>query len=138
MQTLENPKRQINAKGSDICCKGWSGIMKKVELKNVKEYEAPGHFKMVAMRLHGKEETGTKNMWMGLSHFLPGGGAQMGASNTEKIYFVLSGTVTVVSSDKKETTLQPTDSLYIPAGEERSIINKENTPASMLVISSYT
>ena len=111
--------------------------MKKVELKNVKEYEAPGHFKMVAMRLHGKEETGTENFWVGLSHFLPGGGAEMGSSNTEKVYFVLSGKVTLVTPDKKEMTLEPTDSVYIAPGEERYLINREKVPASMLVIISY-
>lgn len=111
--------------------------MKKVELKNVKEYEAPGHFKMIAMRLQGREETGTKNFWMGLSHFLPGGGAEMGSSDFEKVYFVLSGTLTVVTPDKKEITLEPTDSLYIAPGEERYLINREKVPASMLVIASY-
>ena len=111
--------------------------MKKVELRNVKEYEAPGHFKMVAMKLHGREETGTKNFWVGLSHFLPGGGAEMGASNFEKVYFVLSGTLTVVTRDKKEITLGPMDSLYIAAGEERYLINREKVPATILVIISY-
>ena len=48
--------------------------MKKIELKEVKAYEAPGHFGMTAMRLHGTEESGAKKFWMGLSHFLPGGG----------------------------------------------------------------
>jgi quercetin dioxygenase-like cupin family protein len=111
--------------------------MKKVELKNVIEYEASGHFKMVSMKLHGKEETGTKNFWVGLSHFLPGGGANLEASNSEKVYFVLSGTITVGTQDKKELILKPLDSLYVPAGEERYIINKEKLPASMLVIASY-
>jgi hypothetical protein len=31
--------------------------MKKVELKDVKAYDAAKHFGMTAMRLHGKEET---------------------------------------------------------------------------------
>lgn len=73
-----------------------------------------------------------------LSHFLPGGGAEMGTSNFEKVYFVLSGTLTVVTRDKKEITLGPVDSLYIAAGEERYLINREKVPASMLVIASYT
>lgn len=30
--------------------------MKKIELKDVKPYDAPGHFGMTAMRLQGKEE----------------------------------------------------------------------------------
>ena len=46
--------------------------MKKVELRNVKEYEAPGHFKMVAMRLHGREETGTKNLRARAKRFVTG------------------------------------------------------------------
>ena len=50
--------------------------MKKVELKDVKPYQALKHFNMTALRLHGKEETGSQKFWMGLSHFLPGGGAK--------------------------------------------------------------
>ena len=111
--------------------------MKKVELKDVKPYEAPGHFKMTALRLHHKETTGTENFWIGLSHFLPGGGAEMGSADFERVYFVLSGTLTVVTPDKKEITLQPMDSLFIPSGEERYLINRENVPATMLVIAAY-
>lgn len=112
--------------------------MKKVEMSKGKEYEAAGHFKVFTMRLQGKEETGTKNVWLGMSHFLPGGGAEMGASNTEKVYFVLSGTLTIVTKDKQEIVLGPMDSLHIPANEERSVINKEKSPVTMLVFSTYT
>ena len=65
--------------------------MKKVELQDAKPYAPPKHFNMTALRLHGKEETGTQQFWMGLSHFLPNGGAEMDASPTEKLYFVLKG-----------------------------------------------
>jgi hypothetical protein len=54
--------------------------MKKISLTDVNAYEAPGHFAMTAMRLHGKEETGATKFWIGLSHFLPGGGADWGGS----------------------------------------------------------
>ena len=111
--------------------------MKKVELKNVKPYDAAGHFGMTAMRLHGKEETGAQKFWMGLSHFLPGGGAEMGATPTDKVYFVLEGEVTIVTPDKKEITLRTYDSIFIGPGEERAIINKTNMPASMLVVINY-
>jgi hypothetical protein len=50
--------------------------MKKVSLSQVKAYPAPGHFNMTAMRLQGKDETGAQKFWMGLSYFLPGGGAE--------------------------------------------------------------
>lgn len=110
--------------------------MKKVELKDAKSYEAPKHFKMTALRLHGKEETGTRSFWMGLSHFLPGGGAEYSESPTEKIYFVLKGEVTV-KSKTEEAVLGPWDSIYIGPNEGREIINHTNKPASMLVVINY-
>ncbi len=110
--------------------------MKKVELKDVEPYEAPKHFKMTALRLHGREETGAQRFWMGLSHFLPGGGAEYDESPLEKIYFVLEGEVTV-KTPSEEIVLGPWDSIYIGPGEGREIINKANKLASMLVVINY-
>ncbi|MCX8022701.1 MAG: cupin domain-containing protein [Syntrophorhabdaceae bacterium] len=110
--------------------------MKKVELKDAKPYDAPKHFKMTAMRLQGKDETGTSKFWVGLSHFLPGGGAEFDSTPTEKVYFCLSGEITVKTATE-EVTLRPYDSLFIGANEGREIINKTNMPASMLVIINY-
>ena len=110
--------------------------MKKVELKDVKPYDAAKHFKMTALRLHGKEETGSQKFWMGLSHFLPEGGAEYDASPTEKIYFVLEGEVTV-QTKTEEIVLRQWDSIYIGPDEGRSIINNTNKPASMLVVINY-
>ena len=110
--------------------------MKKVSLAQVKPYEAPGHFKMVALRLSGKEETGAEKFWVGMSHFLPGGGAEFGATPAEKYYFVLDGEITV-KTQKEEITLRPWDSVYIAPNEGREIINKTNKPVSMLVVINY-
>ena len=112
--------------------------MKKVELKDVKTYEAPGHFGMTAMRLIGTEETGATKFWMGLSHFLPGGGAEYAYedSPTEKVYVVLEGELTV-KTKKEELTLGPMDVLYLGPNEGREIINKTNKPVSMLVAINY-
>ena len=112
------------------------GYTKKVTLKQVKPYEAPGHFNMVALRLSGKEETGSQKFWVGLSHFLPGGGAEFGATPAEKYYFVLKGEITV-KTEKEEVTLGPWDSVYLAPNEGRKIINKTNKPASMLVVINY-
>jgi quercetin dioxygenase-like cupin family protein len=61
----------------------------------------------------------------------------MSASDFEKVYVMLSGTMTVTTEDGQTLTLEPMDSLYIPPGEKRYLINKTNKPASMLVICSY-
>jgi len=112
--------------------------MEKVRFDEVKPYAAPGHFGMVAMKLNGKEETGAEKFWVGLSHFLPGGGAEYAYedSPTEKVYFVLEGEITV-KTDREEITLGPWDSVYIAPNEGREIINRTNKPVSMLVVISY-
>jgi quercetin dioxygenase-like cupin family protein len=110
--------------------------MKVMRLNDLKEYQAAKHFKMSAMRLQGKEETGIQKFWVGLSHFLPGGGAEFDASPTEKVYIVLSGQVTV-KTEKEEQTLNPLDSVYLAPNEGRSVINPGKVPASMLVIINY-
>jgi len=110
--------------------------MKKVRLDEVKPYEAPGHFDVSVLRLSGKDETGAEKFWVGLSHFLPGGGAEFGATPAEKYYFVLDGEITV-KTEKEEITLGPWDSVYIAPNEGRSILNKTNKPVSMLVVANY-
>jgi quercetin dioxygenase-like cupin family protein len=110
--------------------------MKKITLKQVKPYEAKGHFNMVALRLNGKDETGAQKFWVGLSHFLPGGGAEFATTPAEKYYFVLDGEITV-KTEKEESTLGPWDSVYIAGNEGREIINKTNKPVSMLVVVNY-
>jgi len=112
--------------------------MKKVRLQDVKPYSAPKHFNMVAMRLQGKEETGIQKFWMGLSYFLPGGGAEWAYedSPSEKVYVVLDGEITV-KSKTEELTLGPMDSLYLAPNEGREIINKTNKPVTMLVVVNY-
>ena len=112
--------------------------MKKVNLSQVKPYAAAGHFNMTALRLQGKEETGIQRFWMGLSYFLPDGGAEWAYedSPTEKVYLVLDGEITV-KTKTEEVTLGPMDSLYLAPNEGREIINKSNKTVSMLVVVSY-
>ena len=112
--------------------------MKKVHFDQVKPYEAPGHFLTTALRLSGKNETGAQKFWVGLSHFLPGGGVEYSGEDqtNEKVYVVIEGQVTV-KSKTEEFTLDPLDALYIAPHEGRSILNKTNKPASMLVIANY-
>ncbi|HEY98329.1 MAG TPA: cupin domain-containing protein [Dehalococcoidia bacterium] len=112
--------------------------MKKISLSEVKPYAAAGHFNMTAMRLQGKEETGIQKFWVGLSYFLPGGGAEWAYEDNpnEKVYIVLDGEITV-KSKTKEVTLGPMDSLYLAPNEGREILNKTNKPVTMMVVINY-
>ena len=95
-------------------------------------YDAPQHFGMSAFRVHGFDEEASR-LKIGLSHFLPGGGAERSASPVERVYVVLSGHVTV-RTDGSEAVLGPLDSCYIGPGEMREVLNDSKLPASMLVV----
>ena len=110
--------------------------MKVNRLADVKAYEAPNHFGCSAFRLQGFDASDTQNFWVGLSHFLPGGGCDHEATPLEKVYVVTAGEVTVITDDE-ESTLAAGDSCHIPAGEARSVVNRTNLPASMVVVMPY-
>jgi quercetin dioxygenase-like cupin family protein len=101
-----------------------------------KQYEAPNHRGVVGLRLQGFEEGGPTNQWVGLSQFLPGGGAGPDATPVEKIYVVVSGEMTVIVGGK-ETVLRRFDSCTIPPGEVREIVNRSNDICTMLVVIPY-
>ena len=103
---------------------------------DAKQYEAPNHRGVVGLRLQGFEEGGPTNQWVGLSQFLPGGGAGPDATPVEKIYVVVSGEM-AVTVDGKETVLRRFDSCTIPPGEVREIVNRSNDICTMLVVIPY-
>jgi quercetin dioxygenase-like cupin family protein len=99
-------------------------------------YEAPNHRDVRSVRLQGFEADGPKNQWVGLSHYLPGGGAGPDSTPFEKVYVVLYGEMTVIV-DGKETVLAKLDSCTIPPGEVRELINRRNDVCTMLVVIPY-
>lgn len=107
--------------------------MKLTRIADAAPYEAAAHFNMVGLRLQGAEAGPCDFATLGLSHFLPGGGAESSASAVEKLYVGVAGTVTIVT-DEGEIELGPMDSVRLGPGERRSIINHTNMPASMLVV----
>lgn len=99
-------------------------------------YEAPNHFGVVGLRLQGFEDGGPENQWVGLSQFLPGGGAGPDSTPFEKVYVVLDGEMTVIV-DGEEAVLRKLDSCTIPPGEVRKIENRRNEVCTMLVVIPY-
>ncbi len=99
-------------------------------------YEAPNHWGVTGLRLQGFEDGGPQNQWVGLSQFLPGGGAGPDSTPFEKVYIVLEGEMTV-TIDGNDTVLSAFDSCTIPAGQERKIENRSNHVCKMLVVMPY-
>ncbi|MFD0979431.1 cupin domain-containing protein [Tropicimonas aquimaris] len=99
-------------------------------------YEAPNHRGCHGLRLQGFEEGGPTNQWVGLSQFLPGGGAGPDSTPFEKVYVVLDGEMTVVI-DGQETVLGKYDSCTIAPNEVRTLDNRSNLTCTMLVVIPY-
>jgi mannose-6-phosphate isomerase-like protein (cupin superfamily) len=112
--------------------------VKKTEIKDVQPYAAPGHFDMTAFRLQGNDETGIRTFWVGKSFFLPGGGASWAYEDNanEKVYYVLSGEMTV-KSKTESFLLKAGDSLYIGPNEGREMKNEGREVCEVLVIITY-
>jgi quercetin dioxygenase-like cupin family protein len=110
--------------------------MQVTRLADASPYEAPKHFDCRTLRLQGWDASEAKDFWVGLSHFLPGGGGQRDATPLEKVYVVVEGEVTV-TTDEAEVTLRQYDSIYLAPNEAREIENRTNRPASMIVAMPY-
>ena len=102
------------------------------KLSEAKPYEAPNHRDYKSLRVFGAEMGGSQTLIFGISHFLPGGGAGPDASPTEKVYYVLSGELTLIAGGK-ESVLKANDSCFIGPNESREIVNRGNDVVTMLV-----
>jgi len=103
---------------------------------DAKPYDAVNHRGVVGLRLQGFEPGGPKNHWVGLSHYLPGGGAGPDSTPFEKVYVVIQGEICIIV-DGEETVLHRFDSCTIPPNEVREIVNRSNDPCTMLVALPY-
>lgn len=101
-------------------------------------YEAAKHFDVRATRLHNPEDVPEGSVVMGLSHFLPGGGAEMAPANFEMVYYIVEGEMTVTLLDdtgqEKQYVLQVGDSVHFGKGTQRASLNTGCVAAQMLVI----
>lgn len=110
--------------------------MKVVRLSDAVPYDAPGHHGVLPLRLQGGDLSDVVHFNVALSHVLPGGAAEHSASPLERVYVVTAGEITVIT-DTDEATLGVYDSVHIPSGEARTMVNRTNMPASLLVIMPY-
>lgn len=100
-------------------------------------YDAPGHHRMQMQRLQGREAGPSASVWIGLSMIEPGGGTNASASDVEKFYVVVEGTLTVeavADGQRRSAVLGPLDSCRIAPGESRELRNAGDVPCSVLLV----
>lgn len=96
-------------------------------------YVAPAHHGVATLRLQGHEAGPTERFWVGLSYYLPGGGADENPTGEETVYVVLDGEL-VVQADGREEAIGTHDSVHLPKGTRRRVDNRSARPATLLVI----
>ena len=106
--------------------------MQVTKIGHAKSYDAPKHFGMRGFRVQGGDITPFLAQ-VGVSIFEPSGGAELSASKADRVYLVHSGAISVMA-DGVAHELGPLDSCFIPAGQERSIMNSGVIPAILITL----
>jgi quercetin dioxygenase-like cupin family protein len=106
--------------------------MKLVKHGEGAEYEVKGHTRCHVMNklVAGKDN---KRLTVGMSHFLPGGGAEMSSAPLDRVYYVLSGSIKLTGKTEKYV-MGPGDLILIGAGEERAFEVVGSEPTTILVM----
>lgn len=107
--------------------------MRITRLADAEPFAPVGHHGVGPVRLQGGEGTPTTAFTVALSHYLPGGVAELAPQAAETVYVVLAGAL-VMTSEGEEATLQAHDSVHFTPGTTRTVENRTHLPASMLVI----
>jgi quercetin dioxygenase-like cupin family protein len=107
--------------------------LKLIKANDGSVYEAPNHFHMWGIRKFGPPE-GAKVVNVSISEFLPNGGATMSASDKERIYVVLRGSITLKGENNDTYTANEEDMIYIAPGEKREMVVNGICAARVLVV----
>lgn len=107
--------------------------MRVTRIDDAEPFQPVGHAGVGPVRLQGGDSRPTTDFTVVLSHYLPGGAAELAPQTAETVYVVLSGEL-VMSSEGEEETLGAFDSVHFTVGTLRTVENRTHLPASMLVI----
>jgi hypothetical protein len=102
-------------------------------LAQARRFQPPGHNGVGPVHLFGGEDYDGA-VTVALSHYLPGGQADLSPVPVETLYLVLTGTLTLTDADGRSEDLHALDGARLTHGTLRRVDNHTNLPASMLVI----
>ena len=97
-------------------------------------YTAPDHDDVVARRLQGGEASSADFALVGHSTLRAGAVIPLAAGAIGKIYVCLEGELIGAGAGGERYILRPLDSIFIAAGEARSVHNEGGTAATMIVV----
>ncbi len=105
-----------------------------VKFEDAPFYKPPNHDGVTSRRLQGDSVSSADFAWVGYSDFPPGVIVPMEAGTFGKIYVVTVGALSIGQADGTRHALNQWDSIFIPVGEARSVINDSGAPAAIIVV----
>ena len=108
--------------------------MEVVKFADAPFYTASDHDDVVARRLQGGDASTADFVMVGHSSFPDGATVPMDAAPIGKVYVVTEGALIIEQSDGVRHVLLASDSIFVPAGEARAVLNESGAPAAMIVI----
>lgn len=105
--------------------------MKVITKEQGTPYEAAKHFNVWSTRKLGAGAD-TQRLAVSVSHFLPNGGVEMSGSATEKMYYIIKGSM-VIKTKTEEKSLEAGDIVYFAPNEEREIRIPNSEVCTILV-----
>ena len=107
--------------------------MRVTRIADAEPFSPVDHDGVGPVRLQGGDSMPTTDFTVALSHYLPGAAAKLAPQVAETVYVLVAGEL-VMTSDGTQETLGPYDSVHFTPGTLRTVENRTNLPASMLVI----
>jgi quercetin dioxygenase-like cupin family protein len=97
-------------------------------------YTLPGHEQVTARRLQGAGASAADFVLVGHSSFPDKSAVPMDVAPIGKVYIVTEGALTIEQADGARHILRTYDSVFVPPGEARAVLNESGAPAAMIVI----
>ena len=97
-------------------------------------YAAANHEQVSAKRLQGGDVTKVAFARVGHSHFPPGAVVPMDAMPFERVYVVGEGELSIDQANGVRHRLRRWDSVFVPAGERRAVVNESGSSAVLIVV----
>lgn len=107
--------------------------MRVTRIADAEPFSPVDHDGVGPVRLQGGDTMPTSDFTVVLSHYLPRAAAKLAPQVAETVYVIVAGEL-VITSEGNEATLGPSDSVHFTPGTLRTVENRTNLPASMLVI----
>ena len=92
--------------------------MRLIKENEGEHYEPAHHHDAYCVRKISKAD-GCGKLSVSVSEFLPGGGCDLTASDKDRSYYILQGTLEVYGEGTDPFIMEAGDMLFVPAGEKR-------------------